>query len=83
MKKIKVIVVNKYNNNQIKETYEVNYSEERDNKLSKLEGCTKISDDNEKSTFVYKDNNMKGIILYRGLIKPYKTEDWINTFSDK
>ena len=82
MKKIEVLVVNKYNSNQVKETYEINYTEDRSNKIGKLEGCIKVGEDNNKATFIYKDNKMKGILLYRGLIKPYMTEDWINTFNN-
>ena len=83
MKNIEIIVVDKYNSNKILESYEINYSDERSKKLGNLEGCVKLSDNEEKTIFLYKDNKMKGIILYRGHIKPYQTEDWINTFSKK
>ncbi|MCH5234920.1 MAG: hypothetical protein J1E16_06470 [Muribaculaceae bacterium] len=83
MKKIEVIVVNKYNATIVNEVYEVNYSDERAKKLCQLDGCFKLSDNNEKTSFIYKDNRFKGVILYRGFIKPFKTEDWLNKFSDK
>lgn len=83
MKQIEIIVTNKYNPNKVNEVYTINHTEERARRIGMLDGCVKISDNDEKTSFIYRDNKMKGVILYRGFIKPYKTEDWLNTFPNK
>lgn len=82
MKNIEVIVINRYNHNKINEVYTFNHKDERVKRLKNIPECTLIGDNDEKTSFIYKDNKMKGILLYRGLIKQYMTEDWINTFKN-